>query len=293
MATQQNIPTVSSSDYGRVKAWLYNNYVHDESAAAATTTNDDLPSLLSRPQFDRIHLSPMIAGFTLAPAPGQLKEDSSHSSESEDQSAALPPQNTVSESSDEISGSEGSVQHAQPEPCSNDSSMFDPETAPRYTRARGLSFCSAYQEARRENAALEGYNADVESNADTLTDSEERSLIPDETTVPSTTETSWIDSQDEEDEEARFVETTTKKIEFEPVVRALTKKMNHSHARERQVAWTCAAWAFRRVDDSLEGYAVLKGQLDMLYDRQMEAREALVKDIEEWRAYGAALELVL
>ena len=73
----------------------------------------------------------------------------------------------------------------------------------------------------------------------------------------------------------------------------MTKKMDHSHARERQVAWTCAAWAFRRVDDSLEGYAVLKGQLDMLYDRQMEAREALVKDIEEWRAYGAALELVL
>jgi hypothetical protein len=47
------------------------------------------------------------------------------------------------------------------------------------------------------------------------------------------------------------------------------------------------------VDDSLEGYAGLKGRLDMLYDRQMEAREGLVKDIEEWRAYGAALELVL
>jgi hypothetical protein len=118
-------------------------------------------------------------------------------------------------------------------------------------------------------------------------------LIPDEITVPSTTETSWIDSQDEEDEEARFVETTAKKIEFEPVVRALTKKMNHSHARERQVAWTCAAWAFRRVDDSLEGYAVMKGQLDMLYDRQMEAREALVRDNEEWRAFDAALEPVL
>ena len=84
-----------------------------------------------------------------------------------------------------------------------------------------------------------------------------------------------------------------KKIEFGPVVRALTKKMDHSHARERQVAWTCAAWAFRRVDDSLEGYAVMKGQLDMLYDRQMEAREALVRDIEEWRAFDAALEPVL
>ena len=171
--------------------------------------------------------------------------------------------------------------HARSEPSSDNASMLD-ETAPRYTRARGLSFCSAYQEARRENAALEGYNADVESNADTLTDSEERSLIPDESAGTSATETSWPDSQDEEDEEARFV-----------VVRALTKKMDHSHARERQVAWTCAAWAFRGVDDSLEGYAVLKGRLDMLYDRQMEAREGLVKDIEEWRAYGAALELVL
>ena len=234
----------------------------------------------------------MIAGFTLAPAPGQLKEDSSHSSESEDQSAALPPQSTVSESPDEISGSEGSMLQARSEPSSDNASMLD-ETAPRYTRARGLSFCSAYQEARRENAALEGYNADVESNADTLTDSEERSLIPDESAGTSATETSWPDSQDEEDEDARFVVAKPKKIEFGPVVRALTKKMDHSHARERQVAWTCAAWAFRGVDDSLEGYAVLKGRLDMLYDRQMEAREGLVKDIEEWRAYGAALELVL
>ena len=159
MATQQNIPNVSSSDYGRVKAWLYNNYVHDENAAAATTANERLPSLLSRAQFDRVHLKPMIAGFTLAPAPGQLKEDSSHSSESEDQSAALPPQSTVSESPDEISGSEGSMLQARSEPSSDNASMLD-ETAPRYTRARGLSFCSAYQEARRENAALEGYNAD-------------------------------------------------------------------------------------------------------------------------------------
>jgi hypothetical protein len=292
MATQQNIPSVSSSDYGRVKAWLYNNYVHDENAAAATTANEHLPSLLSRAQFDRVHLKPMIAGFTLAPAPGQLKEDSSHSSESEDQSAALPPQSTVSESPDEISGSEGSMLHARSEPSSDNASMLD-ETTPRYTRARGLSSCSAHQEARRENAALEGYNADVESNADTLTDSEERSLIPDESTGTSATETSWPDSQDEEDEEARFVVAKPKKIEFGPVNRALTKQMDHSHARERQVAWTCAAWTFRGVDDSLEGYAVLKGQLDMLYDRQMEAREALVKDIGEWRAYGAALELVL
>jgi hypothetical protein len=69
--------------------------------------------------------------------------------------------------------------------------------------------------------------------------------------------------------------------------------MDHKHARERQVAWTCAAWAFRRADESKGRYTVWKGKLRTLRDRQEEAREALDRGIETWRAFDAALEAAL
>jgi hypothetical protein len=295
MSTQQSILTVSSSSHGGVKAWLYNNYVHDKNAAA--TGNDIPPSLLSLAQFDRTHLAPMVAGFTLASVPRQLKEPSL-STESEAQSGAiLPPQTNATNLSDEISGPEGSMQHAHSESSSDDYSMFDPETEEVwYIRVRGLSFSSAYEETRLENSALEGYNADVEDND--FTDSEAGSLVSDESSPASTTETSWSDSQD--DETGRKCAGSTppskrivNKIEAGPIIRAWTKQMDHKHARERQIAWTCAAWAFRWADESKGCYAVLKGRLRTLRDRQEEVREALVRDIETWRAFDAALEAAL
>jgi hypothetical protein len=64
------------------------------------------------------------------------------------------------------------------------------------------------------------------------------------------------------------------------------------HARECRIAWTCAAWAFRGVDESKECYAVLKVGLNMLHERQREDREALVGggDIEARRASDAESE---
>jgi hypothetical protein len=64
------------------------------------------------------------------------------------------------------------------------------------------------------------------------------------------------------------------------------------HARERQIAWACAAWAFRRADESKECYAVLKGELNMLHERQREDTEALVRDVEARRASDAESEAV-
>jgi hypothetical protein len=289
MSTQQNNPTVSSRSYGGVKAWLYNNYVHDRNTTA--TVNDVPPAILSRTQFDQTHLAPMPANFTLASVPRQLKEPSL-STESETKSdSIIPPQTTAVEFSDEISGPEGSIRRANSASSSDDYSIFDPETEEVwYTRVRGLSFSSAYEETRLQNAALEGYNADIEDND--FTDSEAGSLVSDESSPASTTETSWSDSQDEE---SRFVSPNTivKKIESGPHIRAWTKHMDHKHARERQVAWTCAAWAFRRADESKGRYTVWKGKLRTLRDRQEEAREALDRGIETWRAFDAALEAAL
>jgi hypothetical protein len=231
----------------------------------------------------------MVAGFTLASVPRQLKE-SSLSIESETQSGAiLPPQINAIEFPDEISGSEGSMQHAHSDSSSDDYSIFDPETKEVwYTRVRGPSFSSAYEETRLQNAALEGYNADIEDND--FTDSEAGSMVSDESSPASTTGTSWSDSQDDE---TRFVASKTKKIESGPHILAWTKQMDHTHARERQVAWTCAAWAFRRADESKGRYAVQKGKLRTLRDRQEEDREALFQDIDTWCSFDAALEAAL
>jgi hypothetical protein len=84
--------------------------------------------------------------------------------------------------------------------------------------------------------------------------------------------------------------TMVEKIEFGPQIRAWAKRMDRMHARERRIAWTCAAWAFRRVDESKECYAVLKVGLNMLHERQREDREALVRDIEARRASDAESE---
>jgi hypothetical protein len=322
MSTQDNDATISSSGYGGVKAWLYNNYVHDKNAAAAASAHDAPPALLSRTQFDRIHLAPMEAGLALASVPRQLKLQVSLQSESSDEqsAAALQPPTNANNFSNEIPGAEGSIQYARFESSKDDYSIFNPE-AGWYTRVRGLSFSSAYEEARLENLELEGYNADVEDNDLT---SSEISSVSDEFTAPSTTESSWSDSQDDEAEWFAFridgiashhheqmsilddraahlswgksigrtppSKTMAKKIESGPHIRTWTKQMNLTHSRERQVAWTCAAWAFRRADESKECYAVLKGKLAMLHDKQKEAREALVKDIETWRAHDADLE---
>jgi len=181
------------------------------------------------------------------------------------------------------------MQDAQSEPSSDDYSMFDPEAEIWYARVRGLSFSSAYEEARLENAALEGYNADSEDNG--LTDSQPPS-VSDDSAVDSAMETTWSDFQDDKAEVLAGTppsKTIANKIESGPLIRAWTKQMDHRHARERQVAWTCVAWAFRRANESKECYAVSKGKLTMLRDRQTEAREALVKDIDEWRACDAAL----
>jgi hypothetical protein len=185
MSTQQNVPTVSSSTYGGVKAWLYNNYVDVENAAAAkaaTTSNDAPPALLSRAQFDRIHLKPMIAGFAQTSLPRHLEEPFLAASETEVQSGVIllsPIKNN--HPTTEIFDPMGSVQYARSECSSDDYYMIDSGAELGwYARVRGLSFCSAYEETRfenaaLENAALEGYNADVEDNSDTLTeDSRER-----------------------------------------------------------------------------------------------------------------------
>jgi hypothetical protein len=84
--------------------------------------------------------------------------------------------------------------------------------------------------------------------------------------------------------------TMVEKIESCPRIRAWAKQMDHRHACERQTAWTCAAWAFRNPDDSGECYAVLKGKLNMLHERQREDREVLVRDFETRRASDAEME---
>jgi hypothetical protein len=323
MPTQQDIPTVSSSSYGGVKAWLYNNYVDVENAAAATTSNDAPPALLSRAQFDRIHLKPMIAGFAQASLPRQLKEPSL-ASESEVQSGVIllsPIKNNCPPS--EILDPMGSVQYAHSECSSDDYYMIDSGAELGcYARVRGLSFCSAYEEARLESAALEGYNADVEDNADSLAEDSK------EEQKSSATETTWSDpDSDFQDDEADVIasridnstayhrsemdflderaarisaeklaavpppsKTMVEKIESCPRIRAWAKQMDHRHACERQTAWTCAAWAFRNPDDSGECYAVLKGKLNMLHERQREDREVLVRDFETRRASDAEME---
>lgn len=322
MSTQQDAPAVSSSSYRRVKSWLYNNYVHDMNAAAATTSGDP-PPLLSRAKFDRIHLAPMIAGFASAaaiPRPPKVRSPSSESeapsgvirlSQHDDRDGDIP---------DEIFNPERSLQFAYSECSSDDYYMVDSGAELGwYARVRGSSFCTAYEEACLENAALEGYNADVEDNADSLLSSE-RSLVSVELSGTSTTETTWSDSDFiasridnitayHRSEMAHLKEraartpqensiampppskTMAKNRESGPHGRAWTKQMDHTHARERQTAWACAAWAFREADDSKESYAVLKGKLNMLHDRQREAREALVKDIETACAYDSAVEV--
>jgi hypothetical protein len=168
MSTQQNVPTVSSSTYGGVKAWLYNNYVDVENAAAAkaaTTSNDAPPALLSRAQFDRIYLKPMIAGFAQTSLPRHLEEPFLAASETEVQSGViLLSQIKTNHPPTEILEPMGSVQYARSECSSDDYYMIDSGAELGwYARVRGLS------------SALEGYNADVEDNADTLTeDSRER-----------------------------------------------------------------------------------------------------------------------
>ena len=322
MSTQQDAPAVSSSSYGGVRSWLYNNYVHDMNAAAATTSGDP-PPLLSRAKFDRIHLAPMVAGFPLAAVPSPPKVHSP-SSEFEAQSGVIRlPQHDDNDLPDEIFHPEGSLRHAHSECSSDDYYMIDSGTELGwYARVRGSSFCTAYEGARLENAELEGYNADVEDNADSLLSSEQ-SLVSFELSGTSTTESTWSDSDSDSDFIASRIDSITayhrsemaylkeraaclsgenltatpppsktmaKKIESGPHIRASTKQMDHTHARERQIAWTGAAWAFREADDSKESYAVLKGKLNLLHERQREARKALVRDVETAYAYDLMLE---
>jgi hypothetical protein len=325
MSTQQNVPTISSSSDGGVKAWLYDNYVHGMNAAA-TTSGDRLP-LLSRPKFDRIHLAPMIAGFASAAAIPRPPKVRSPSSESEAPSGAIRLSQHNDYDNDlpvESFNPEGSMRYAHSECSSDDYYMIDSGAELGwYARVRDSSFCTAYEEARLENAALEGYNADVEGNADSLLSSE-RSLVSIELSGTSTTETTWSDSDSDSDFIASRIDSITayhrsemaylkeraarisgdklaamppqsktmvKSLESGLHGRAWTKQMDHSHARERQIAWACAAWAFREADDSKESYAVLKGKLNMLHDRQSEVRGALVKDIETACAYDSAVEV--
>jgi hypothetical protein len=349
MSTQQDAPAVSSSSYRGVKSWLYNNYVHDMNAAAATTSGYP-PPLLSRAKFDRIHLAPMIAGFASAAAIPRPPKVRSPSSESEAPSGAIRlSQHNDSDGDipDEVFNPKGSLQFAYSECSSDDYYMIDSGAELGwYARVRGSSFCTAYEETRLENAALEGYNADVEDNADSLLSSERssalegynanvednadsllssgRSLVSVELSGTSTTETTWSDSDSDSDFIASRIDNITayqqsemahlkeraartsqensiampppsktmaRNLESGPHGRAWTKQMDHTHARERQTAWACAAWAFREADDSKESYAVLKGKLNMLHDRQREAREALVKDIETACAYDSAVEV--
>ena len=392
MSTQQDIPTVSSSSYGGVKAWLYNNYVDVENAAAAAdaTSNDAPPALLSRAQFDRIHLKPMIAGFAQASLPRQLKEPRSIAgvvtpeaaaysilgmgaradvnerltarlledegvdcsgntkrrgiraisveipslaSESEVQSGVdllSPIQDNYPPS--EILDPMGSVQYAHSECSSDDYYMIDSGAELGcYALVHGLSFCSAYEEARLENAALEGYNADVEDNADSLageSKEEQKFSASDGIKVSATTETTWSDpDSDFQDDEADFIasridnstayhrsemdflderavrilaeklaampppsKTMVEKIESGPQIRAWAKQMDRMHARERQTAWDCAAWALQIPDESRECYAVLKGKFNTLHERQREDREAILGNIETRRASDAEME---
>jgi hypothetical protein len=329
---------------------MYNNYVHDMNAAAATTTSGDPPPLLSRAKFDRIHLAPMIAGFASAAAIPRPPKVRSPSSESEAPSGAIRLSQHNDYDNDlpvESFDPEGSMRYVHSECSSDDYYMIDSGAELGwYARVRGSSFCTAYEDARLENAALEGYNADVEDNADSLLSSErssalegynadveanadsllssERSLVSVELSGTSTTETTWSDSDSDSDLIASRIDNITayhrsemahleeraartsqgnsiampppsktmaKNLESGPHGRAWTKQMDHTHARERQTAWACAAWAFREADDSKESYAVLKGKLNMLHDRQREAREALVKDIETACAYDSAVEV--
>lgn len=211
MSTQQNVPTISSSSDGGVKAWLYNNYVHDMNAAAAITSGDPLP-LLSRPKFDRIHLAPMIAGFASAAAIPRPPKVHSPSSESEAPSGAIclsQHNDSDGDIPDEIFNPEGSLQFAYSERSSDDYYMIDSGAELGwYARVRGSSFCTACEETRLENAALEGYNADVEDNADSLL-SPERSLVSVELSGTSTTETTWSDSDSDFDFTASRIDNIT------------------------------------------------------------------------------------
>jgi hypothetical protein len=305
---------------------MYNNYVHDMNAAAATTSGDP-PPLLSRAKFDRIHLAPMIAGFASAAAIPRPPKVRSPSSESEAPSGAIRLSQHNDYDNDlpvESFDPEGSMRYVHSECSSDDYYMIDSGTELGwYARVRGSSFCTAYEDARLENAALEGYNADVEDNADSLLSSE-RSSVSDESAGTSTTETTWSDYDSDSDFIASRIDNITAhhrsemaylkeraaglseeklaampppsktmvdKIESGPHIRAWTKQMDQSHARERQIAWACAAWAFREADGFKGSYAVLKGKLNMLHDRQRGAREALVKDIETACACDSAVEV--
>lgn len=152
------------------------------------------------------------------------------------------------------------MQHAQSEQSDDDCSLTDNDSG-WYTLVRGLSFASAYEAARLEQMQLEDND---------LPDSDQSS-DPDDSTAASTTDTTESDSEDEGESErfafriadithhhqeeiavleecaARLsVRTSTrampptntraKPIERGPIVRAWTKKMDHVHARERQIA---------------------------------------------------------
>jgi hypothetical protein len=119
----------------------------------------------------------MIAGFAQTSLPRHLEELVLAASETEVQSGViLLSQIKTNHPPTEILEPMGSVQYARSECSSDDYYMIDSGAELGwYARVRGLSFCSAYEETRLESAALEGYNADVEDNADTLTeDSRER-----------------------------------------------------------------------------------------------------------------------
>ena len=181
-----------------------------------------------------------------------------------------------------------------------------------YKRLRALSYSSDYEAACLELARAQGYDADIEDND--LKDSK-GSLVSDGTTT-------WSDSQENSDGSEIASEitgitrhhreqmdisneradrlsretlsqetpsdtrmTTSSPVESDPVIRAWTKEMDTKHAREREIAWVGAAWAFRYGNDVEVEYGVLKTQLAVLQRIQEDAKKKNLAFIKEWHDY--------